>query len=333
MDISVYLIELLRLHDCVIVPDLGGFVTNYRPAEMDLASNSFSPPMKEIIFSSKLDNNDGLLVNHISETEGVGYLEARLIVSEFVDELKSKLENGEKVELPMVGSLQYDRNERLIFEPEIQENLLLDAFGLEGFQFPQIKHYEALISKRPYVNKEAVRPVFSKRRVKSLVIGIPILLALLIIPATRSSWKNYNFLNNQSSGTAAIELNQPLLSNVTPAVAPKEINPVANANSNLASVAKTETAIAEKKDIAPAVVNDPLQEKYHVIGGCFKMKENADKLLERLRAEGFKSKVNQFSNGNFMVTVQSYVDRNEAQLALNTLRELEPQAGYWLLVK
>ena len=58
MELSIYLIELLRLHDCVIVPDLGGFVTNYRPAEMDLASNSFSPPRKEIIFSSKLDMPD-----------------------------------------------------------------------------------------------------------------------------------------------------------------------------------------------------------------------------------------------------------------------------------
>ena len=102
---------------------------------------------------------------------------------------------------------------------------------------------------------------------------------------------------------------------------------------NSAPVIKTETAVAENKDIIPYQVNEPAQEKYHVIGGCFKMKENADKLLERLRAEGFKSKVNQFSNGNFMVTVQSYADRNEAQLALNTLRELEPAAGYWLLIK
>jgi hypothetical protein len=30
MDITFYLVELLRLHDCVIVPDLGGFVTNYQ---------------------------------------------------------------------------------------------------------------------------------------------------------------------------------------------------------------------------------------------------------------------------------------------------------------
>jgi nucleoid DNA-binding protein len=334
MDISVYLIELLRLHDCVIVPDLGGFVTNYRPAEMDLSSNSFSPPRKEIIFSSKLDKNDGLLINHISETEGIGYLEARLIVSEFVDEIKSKLENGEKIELQKVGSLQYDRNERLIFEPEIHENLLLDAFALEGFQFPQIKHNEAFKTKRPFVDKDAVRPNFNTRRVKRLVIGIPILLALLILPFTRSSWKNQTFLNNQNSGTASIELAHSANSNVKSVIPSKEITSKEITQQVQSPENKIDVAVTDKKEIvAPLSNNDLSQAKYHLIGGCFKMKENADNLLSHLKSRGYQSKMDKFANGTFMVTVQSYSDRNEAQLALNSLREGEPKTGYWMLVK
>jgi nucleoid DNA-binding protein len=334
MDISAYLIELLRLHDCVIVPDLGGFVTNYRPAEMDLASNSFSPPRKEIIFSSKLDKNDGLLVNHISQSEGIGYLEARLIVSEFVDEAKSKLENGERIELLKVGSLQYDRNERLIFEPEIKENLLLDAFGLEGFQFPQIKHNEVFKTRRPLLDKEAVRPIFNSRRVKRLVVGIPILLALLIIPLTKNSWKNYNFQNNQNSGTALIELNQPSPSNVKTAGAIKEITASEIKQQTQSSENKTDTVVSDKKEIVtPASALESSQAKFHLIGGCFKMKENADKLLTQLKSMGYQSKMDQFPNGNFIVTVQSYVDKSEALIALNILREKEPQTGYWMMVK
>ena len=185
MDITFYLVELLRLHDCVIVPDLGGFVTNYRPAEMDLARNSFNPPVKEIIFTGKLSKNDGLLVNHISETEGVGYMEARLIISEFVDEIWSKLENGDKIEFQNIGSLEFDKNEKLIFEPEIHENFLLEAYGMEGFQFPQLERKEIITSKRIFADKEAVRPVFSSRKVKALAIGIPILLALVFVPTSR----------------------------------------------------------------------------------------------------------------------------------------------------
>lgn len=334
MDISVYLIELLRLHDCVIVPDLGGFVTNYRPAEMDLSSNSFNPPRKEIIFSSKLDKNDGLLVNHISETEGIGYLEARLIVSEFVDEAKSNLENGEKIELLKVGSLHYDRNEKLIFEPEIHENLLIDAFGLEGFQFPQIKHNEVFYSKRPFLDKEAVRPVFNTRRVKRLVIGIPLLLALLIIPATKSSWENYSFRNNQTSNTASIELNRMTASNEKTVTPSKDIVSAVVTKPVQSVEKKTEAAVPVKKEIAaPAAKVELSQAKYHLIGGCFKMKENAAKLLNDLKSRGYQSKMDQFANGTFMVTVQSYADRNEAQVALNTLRDKEPGAGYWMQVK
>lgn len=332
MELSVYLIELLRLHDCVIVPDLGGFITNYRPAEMDLANNSFSPPRKEIIFSSKLDKNDGLLVNHITESEGVGYLEARLIVSEIVDELKSRLENGEKVQLRMIGSLQYDLNERLVFESEIQENLLLDAFGLEGFQFPQIRHSDVISNRRPYVDREAVRPVFSRRRMKSLAIGIPIILALLIIPATRSSWKNYSYRNNQTSNTAAIEINQPEPSVLTKTVQPKEISNSIAANTN--PEIKTETSSPEmKENLLTASENGPSQGKYHVIGGCFKLKENADNLIDQLREKGYKSELSQYPNSNYLVTVQSYATWNEAKITLDTLRELNPQAGYWILVK
>jgi nucleoid DNA-binding protein len=332
MNISIYLIELLRLHDCVIVPDLGGFVTNYRPAEMDLSSNSFSPPRKEIIFSSKLDKNDGLLVNHISDIEGIGYLEARLTISEVVDEMKSKLENGDKIELPGIGTLQYDRNEKLVFEPEVNENLLLDAFGLEGFQFPQIRPSEVFTAKHPYIDKEAVRPIFNKRRVKSLAIGIPIILALLVIPATRSSWKNYSFRNNQSSNTAPIELGLPTQSKVVAPVSPKELSSTSPSNSATES-ATLKPVPANKDKTATAAVNVQFQGKYHVIGGCFKIKDNADKLFSQLHDRGFNSELTQLPNGNYMVTVQSYSFWDDAQLALNNLRELEPQAGYWILVK
>jgi nucleoid DNA-binding protein/cell division septation protein DedD len=335
MDISAYLIELLRIHDCVIIPDLGGFVSNYRPAEMDLAGNTFNPPQKEIIFSSKLDKNDGLLVNHISETEGIGYIEARLVVSEFVDEVKSNLENGEKIELAKIGSLRYDRNERLNFEPDIQENLLLDAFGLESFQFPQIKHNEVFNAKRPLLDREAVRPVFNTRRIKRLAVGIPILLALLIIPATKSSWKNYSLLNNQTSGTASIELNQPLPARVMPSVSSsKETVPVKVVQPVKSAMDKIEPAVTDKKGLAtPTPVVESAQAKYHLIGGRFKVRENAEKLLSDFRSKGYQSKIDQITNGTFTVIVQSYTDRNEAQLALNALREKEPQAGYWMQVK
>lgn len=321
MDITFYLVELLRLHDCVIVPDLGGFVTNYRPAEMDLANNSFNPPVKEIIFTGKLSKNDGLLVNYISETEGVGYFEARQIISEFVDEIWSKLENGEKIEFQNVGSLQFDRNEKLIFEPEVHENFLLEAYGMDGFQFPVLEHKEIISSKRVFADKEAVRPVFSSRKAKALIVGIPILLAMIFIPVSKYSWNNNP--NTQVSSTASI---------------PTSImgTPVVKAVIDSAVVKKTplkaDSVVAMPAVISaqPAPVTIKSDGRYRLIGGCFKLRENADNFLSKLKASGFKSELKVQPNGSFLVIVQTYTDKNEAMVALKGLRESEPQAGYWM---
>jgi nucleoid DNA-binding protein len=324
MDITFYLVELLRLHDCVIVPDLGGFVTNYRPAEMDLANNSFNPPVKEIIFTAKLSKNDGLLVNYISETEGVGYFEARQIISEFVDEIWSKLENGDKIEFHNVGSLQYDRNEKLIFEPEVHENFLLEAYGMEGFQFPQLEHKEIITSKHVFANKEAVHPVFSSRKVRALlVVGIPILLALIFIPVTKISWKNDP--NTQVSSTASIPMNimgDPAVTNAVDSV-------VANKVPLRIDSAPAQTTVVATH---PQDVTIKSNGRYRLIGGYFKSRQNAEKFLEKLKNNGFKSEMKVLPNESFLVIVQSYSDKNEATLALKGLREAEPETGYWMSV-
>ena len=322
MDITFYLVELLRLHDCVIVPDLGGFVTNYRPAVMDMANGSFNPPVKEVIFTGKLNKNDGLLVNYISGTEGVGYFEARQIISEFVDEVWSKLENGEKIIFQSIGTLQFDRNEKLIFESQVHENFLLDTYGMEGFQFPQLEHKEILLNKRVFVDKEAVRPVFGSRKVKALVVGIPILLALIFIPVSRYSWKVNP--NMQVSSTAAIPVsilgNQPVSTESQREIT-DEVKP------------KIDSVSAQ-----PAVKNEPAQPvavqtdrgRYRIIGGCFKSRQNADNYLQRLQSNGFKSELKIQPNGSFLVIVQTYSDKNQATVALRSLREAEPMAGYWI---
>ncbi len=63
MEISQYIKELLILNDCVIIPEFGGFVANYKPATIE--NNQFFPPAKEIAFNNKLVSNDGLLIKHI----------------------------------------------------------------------------------------------------------------------------------------------------------------------------------------------------------------------------------------------------------------------------
>ena len=76
LEVSKYIKDLLFIHDCVILPGFGGFVANYKPANIDDNLNIVSPPSKAVGFNRNLSKNDGLLINRLAESENLSYLEA-----------------------------------------------------------------------------------------------------------------------------------------------------------------------------------------------------------------------------------------------------------------
>ncbi|MGM0376598.1 MAG: SPOR domain-containing protein, partial [Bacteroidota bacterium] len=76
--------DLLYVHDCVIVPGLGGFVANHKPAVVVEERNLFRPPSKEIGFNRSLSHNDGLLAKHVSQREQISWEESLERIRTFV---------------------------------------------------------------------------------------------------------------------------------------------------------------------------------------------------------------------------------------------------------
>ena len=74
--ISKYISELLFLHDCVIIPEFGGFVGNNKSAVLNEITGTIFPPSKEILFNPNLKSNDGLLINKISISEGISNIKS-----------------------------------------------------------------------------------------------------------------------------------------------------------------------------------------------------------------------------------------------------------------
>ena len=83
-----YISDLLFLHDCVIIPDFGGFICNYKSAYIDENSGIICPPTKDILFNRNLIHNDGLLVNWIAAKENISYDRATKQLMLFCEELK-----------------------------------------------------------------------------------------------------------------------------------------------------------------------------------------------------------------------------------------------------
>ena len=135
-----YINDLLYLHECVIIPGLGGFVTNYRPSRLDEKRGVFYPPTKEISFNRSLTKNDGLLVNWMVRKEGINYEKANRRVAYFVEDIRVKLNQGQRVVFENVGILYCDRRFNILFEP-VNYNFLTDSWGMEEILVNPVESY------------------------------------------------------------------------------------------------------------------------------------------------------------------------------------------------
>lgn len=82
----------------------------------------------------------------------------------------------------------------------------------------------------------------------------------------------------------------------------------------IVEVAKPEPVVTPKEEPKPVVK----QVNYYLVAGCFKVRENAERLNAKLSDEGYDSRILPFYNMS-MVTYDGYETRQEAQDALNKI--------------
>lgn len=304
MEISHYIKEMLLLNDCVIIPEFGGFVANYKPAKVD--NNQFFPPSKEIAFNNKLTSNDGLLVNYISDVEGVNYFEAKQKLESFVEELLLNLEKNRNVYFEGIGYLHYDSKENLQFEPQLKENLLVDSYGMQNFTFEKVYQRQMPKPAARIEYHEPVPVIFQQRKARKLIIAIPLLVALALIPMKHN---NEYFSKSDMGLWETITQTQAAPSTPAPAL---------------------EQTIEE----TPAIVTTPQSQdfKYFIIGGSFKSEENANKYIEQLKAKGYAGKNLGVFKGLNRVAMKGFATMEEAQKELNAMLAQNPASGVWIHV-
>ena len=132
-----YISDLLFLHDCVIIPDFGGFICNYKSAHIDERSGLICPPTKDILFNRSLTHNDGLLINWIADKENISYEKATIQLALFCEDLKVKLNQRQRIIFGEIGEFYTDRRYNIIFEPR-KNNFFAETLGMEPIGFRQV---------------------------------------------------------------------------------------------------------------------------------------------------------------------------------------------------
>lgn len=133
--VEICLRELLFEQECVIIPNFGGFLTQYKSAEINHLAKVIYPPTKTVSFNRQLKNDDGLLINAYSSLNNVSYAEAALAVKKWVLNFERGLKETGEAKITKIGAFYWDKvNSSLSFDFESGQNYLAETYGL-----PEVK--------------------------------------------------------------------------------------------------------------------------------------------------------------------------------------------------
>ena len=132
-------IEILLLdNDCVIVPNLGGFMAHHVEARYDEEDCVFLPPLRTLGFNPQLKINDSLLAQSYIEAYDISYPEAIQRIEDEVNELTQHLHNKGRYELNNIGILEFNEDGNYVFTPCEAGILTPSLYGLNSFEMKAI---------------------------------------------------------------------------------------------------------------------------------------------------------------------------------------------------
>jgi nucleoid DNA-binding protein len=329
-----YIKELLFDHDCVVLPEFGGFITHYTSAEIHPITHKFNPPARRVAFNEQLKLNDGLLISTLTVKEYLTKEEAAHLVKEFVEKVKFQIKRYNQFVIKDIGRFFYNKENRLEFEPESKVNFLNESFGFTELYFKPIVRDFKIMSKvdtkvenqrlaveKPKKKMKETEKAFQKesKGTSPFIFIIPVVLLLAggglayymnqegksLASLNPFSW----FSGGEEKQTESLRIDKP----VVVESAPEVVDPLASStNESLTISSRTG--------------------RYFIVIGCFSNKDNAFKLKEQVAGQADKVSIIEPYEGKPFYTV-SVSDFDNKKTAVSKMIELRKTYGNTIWVK
>lgn len=320
IDIPSHIEKLLFLHEALVIPGFGGFTATRTPATADYVGGTVSSPSKTLSFSENLTIDDGILISDITLTHGISTEDAQRVVDEFVEKMQSLLNQREIVTLPGVGRLYKNYVQKIQFLPDAT-NFNAASYGLPPLQFSPIARARevgadpatAIPGSNPppktTAQPAAITPppmpesTYAPVRSKKSPVGTALAIVLFLASLSAAIWYWQHKKQQESARPEDVE-EVVTINPDTPAkvvkVAPKP-----------AVVEKTPAELAEERRqaVREQVTNS---RSCILVVATLSKKENADKLSDLLKEEGFD--VYTLKKGGYQVGIQFYYTK-ESEIA------------------
>ena len=346
MRLEAFISELLFEHDCVVLPEFGGIVANYRSARLNTKTYIISPPSKHIGFNRNLKNNDGLLTNHIAVSLGISYKDASQKMEGCIRDYQTKLQKEGRLVLDRIGVFFQDKIGQLQFIPEEQENYLLSSFGLSPVQLK-------FVAQEELKDEPKVIPLQTEKRKLAgwkiaAAIALPVIIASSVFLSNKASDENFSLATLNpfhrekiitdfvghcytfTSSTIAEDENF-LATHLDSAVGNVRFDFVNGTISNdgieiknikpKPTPAVSTHVSSESSPIHDVVKHAERSGGYALIGGAFQVQENAENFLQKLITDGFDASFAGKKDGLQLVAYGVYSSKAEAKKALQNIKQ------------
>lgn len=309
MKIENYIAQLLYRYQCVTVPGFGAFLTEIQSAQLVESAHSFFPPKKLISFNAYLKNNDGLLANHIAQTEKTSYEYAVSAIQYEVFNWKKTLQETGIFSIKNVGDFRLNADSNLIFTPSEQTNYLSSSFGLSPFVSPLVKRelFEQQLEALEETDTIQLVPVH-KNKYSFLKYA-----AVFVLGLGLTATVGYPIYQNEIETQKII---------VETAVQRQVQNKIQEATFFIESPIPAVTLTVKEGKLP-----------YHIMAGAFRDEANAQRIFENLSEKGYKAKrIERNKHGLYPVLYGSFTTYAEAEKLKNEIRAKEnPEA--WILIE
>lgn len=318
MKIETYIAQLLYRYQCVTVPGFGAFLTEIQSAQLNESTNSFFPPKKMVSFNSQIKNNDGLLANHIANSEKTSYGFAVSAIAFEILNWKKTLEENGILHLKNIGEIRLNSDNNFVFSPNQQNNYLTSSFGLSPFVSPLVKreNFEKEIQR---IEKKEPAALYADEERKSSNSYLKY-AAIFVLGLGITGSIGYPLYQQEIATQTLV---------VESTVQKKVQNKIQEATFMIQNPLPAVTLSVDTSKTEAVDKTMP----YHIIAGAFRSEQNAKKAYNQLIKNGYEARMlGENKHGLFPVLYGSYATMSEAEKAQREIRKAEnPDA--WILIE
>ena len=344
-------IEILLLNnDCVIVPNLGGFMAHHVEARYEEDEQAFLPPLRTLGFNPQLKINDSLLAQSYIEAYDISYPEAIQRIDDEVNELMQHLQNEGRFELNNIGILELNEDGNYVFTPCEAGILTPSLYGLNSFEMKKLNVVsmpepavaeEKVVKLEPEVNSilhqnlvdidendaDVVRVKFSWIRNAVAVAAILLAVFFVAMPTGKTELmkSTINTLNNQlllgmmtskDSNTSAIDYKRKDVQKPTTDKTAEAI---------LDTIKPAKPAETVKADTAPAI-----RKGYCIVLASHVSKHNAEVFISQLAKRGYEGAEIYVHNNVTRIVYGNYADQADAYKQLQKMNHEKDLEEAWV---